>query len=473
MGIDRAIDDAMRPAADFLSGIIFFTVPILGAEAPLIVFWLVAGGLFFTFYLRFVNIRGFLHALAIVSGRYADRRDPGEISQFRALTTAVAGTVGIGNMAGVAVAISVGGPGAAFWLAVAGALGMSTKFAECTLGVLFRRANPDGSVSGGPMYYLEAGLRQLGRPRLGRGLGIFYAIAMVIGCLGIGNMFQSNQAAEMFQIITGREDSLFADKSWLIGLALALCVGLVIIGGIKSIGSVTVRLVPAMAVIYIFLALLFLILNAEGIPGAVAAIWSGAFAPEGLAGGALGALIVGFRRATFSNEAGLGSAAIAHSTARTPLPASEGYVGLLEPFIDTVVICMMSAVVIVIYQPVLSGGVNGIELTISAFESTLPWSAAPIGVAAILFAFSTMLGWSYYGLKAFTYLAGEGQVRDIGFKALFCIFVVLGASVELESLVNLSDALIFIVAIPNLIGLYIMAPIVRREIARYRSARQA
>ena len=235
-----------------------------------------------------------------MSGRYADRRDPGEISQFRALTTAVAGTVGIGNMAGVAVAISVGGPGAAFWLAVAGALGMSTKFAECTLGVLFRRANPDGSVLGGPMYYLEAGLRQLGRPRLGRGLGIFYAIAMVIGCLGIGNMFQSNQAAEMFQIITGREDSLFADKSWLIGLALALCVGLVIIGGIKSIGSVTVRLVPAMAVLYIFLALLFLILNAERIPGAVAAIWSGAFAPEGLAGGALGALIVGFRRATFS-----------------------------------------------------------------------------------------------------------------------------------------------------------------------------
>ena len=473
MGIDQAIDDAMRPAADFLSGVVFFTVPILGADAPLIVFWLVAGGLFFTIYLRFVNIRGFLHALAVVSGRYADRRDPGEISQFRALTTAVAGTVGIGNMAGVAVAISVGGPGAAFWLAVAGALGMSTKFAECTLGVLFRRANPDGSVSGGPMYYLEAGLRQLGRPRLGRGLGLFYAIAMVIGCLGIGNMFQSNQAAEMFQIITGREDSLFADKSWLIGLALALCVGLVIIGGIKSIGSVTVRLVPAMAVLYIFLALLFLILNVVSIPGAVAAIWSGAFAPGGLAGGALGALIVGFRRATFSNEAGLGSAAIAHSAARTPLPASEGYVGLLEPFIDTIVICMMSAVVIVIYQPVLSGGVNGIELTISAFESTLPWSATPIGIAAILFAFSTMLGWSYYGLKAFTYLAGEGRVRDIGFKALFCLFVVLGASVELESLVNLSDALIFIVAIPNLIGLYVMAPIVRREIARYRSTRQA
>ena len=320
MGIDRAIDDAMRPAADFLSGIIFFTVPILGAEAPLIVFWLVAGGLFFTLYLRFVNIRGFLHALAIVSGRYADRRDPGEISQFRALTTAVAGTVGIGNMAGVAVAISVGGPGAAFWLAVAGALGMSTKFAECTLGVLFRRANPDGSVSGGPMYYLEAGLRQLGRPGLGRGLGLFYAIAMVIGCLGIGNMFQSNQAAEMLQIITGREDSPFADKSWLIGLALALCVGLVIIGGIKSIGSVTVRLVPAMAVLYIFLALLFLILNVESIPGAVAAIWSGAFAPEGLAGGALGALIVGFRRATFSKRSRIGQRR--HRPLRSPRPPS-------------------------------------------------------------------------------------------------------------------------------------------------------
>ena len=471
MNIDEAIDDAVRPAADFLSGIVFYQAPLLGVEVPLIVVWLVLGGLFFTLYFRFINVRGFLHSVAILSGRYADRSDPGELTQLRALTTAVAGTVGIGNMAGVAVAISVGGPGAAFWLAVAGLLGMSTKFTECTLGVLFRRANPDGSVSGGPMYYLESGLRQLGWPKLGRGLGLFYALAMVIGCLGIGNMFQSNQAADMFVILTGRDDSFFADKAWLIGLALAFVVGLVIIGGIRSIGSTTVRLVPAMALLYIILALLFMAFNIEKVPGAIAAICSNAFNPEGLAGGALGSLIIGFQRATFSNEAGLGSAAIAHSTARTPRPVSEGYVALLEPFIDTVVICMMSAVVIVIYgAPNTGGEVIGIELTITAFESTLGWSATPIGIAAILFAFSTMLAWSYYGLKAFTYLAGEGRLRDIGFKLFFLLFVIIGASLELGALVNLSDALILIVAIPNLLGLYLMAPIVKRELQRYRAA---
>ncbi len=471
MNIDEAIDDAVRPAADFLSGIVFYQAPLLGVEVPLIVVWLVLGGLFFTLYFRFINVRGFLHSVAILSGRYADRSDPGELTQLRALTTAVAGTVGIGNMAGVAVAISVGGPGAAFWLAVAGLLGMSTKFTECTLGVLFRRANPDGSVSGGPMYYLESGLRQLGWPKLGRGLGLFYALAMVIGCLGIGNMFQSNQAADMFVILTGREDSFFADKAWLIGLALAFVVGLVIIGGIRSIGSTTVRLVPAMALLYIIMALLFMAFNIEKVPGAIAAICANAFNPEGLAGGALGALIIGFQRATFSNEAGLGSAAIAHSTARTPRPVSEGYVALLEPFIDTVVICMMSAVVIVIYgAPNTGGEVVGIELTITAFESTLGWSATPIGIAAILFAFSTMLAWSYYGLKAFTYLTGEGRLRDMGFKLFFLLFVIIGASLELGALVNLSDALILIVAIPNLLGLYLMAPIVKRELQRYRAA---
>ena len=471
MNIDQRIDSLMRPVADLLSGIIFFTVPILGVDFPLIVAWLVVGGVFFTFYFRFINVRGFLHALAIVRGKYADPDDPGELSQLRALTTAIAGTVGIGNMAGVAIAISVGGPGAAFWMAFAGLFGMSTKFAECTLGVLFRRANPDGSVSGGPMYYLEVGLQRLGWPTTGRLLGVFYAAAMVMGCLGIGNMFQSNQAAEMLIIVTGRDGSFFADKAWLVGLGLALLVALVIVGGIKSIGSATVRLVPAMALLYMFLALLFVAINIDKVPGAVTSILTGAFDPEGLAGGLLGTLIIGFRRATFSNEAGLGSASIAHAAARTPLPASEGYVALLGPFIDTLVISMMSAIVIIIYNPVLTGDVTGIQLTISAFQSTLPWADIPIAVAAILFAFSTMLGWSYYGLKAFTYLTGEGRIRDLGFKLLFCAFVVIGASVELGSLIDVSDALVFIVAIPNLIGLYIMAPVVKREIERYRAAR--
>ena len=471
MGIDRLIDQIMRPVADAVAGFVFFPVPLFGAEMPLIVLWLVAGGLFFTLYLRFINVRGFAQALRIVSGRYAHEGDPGEISQFSALSTAVSGTVGIGNIAGVAVAISTGGPGATFWLMVAGLLGMSSKFAECTLGVLYRRRNPDGSVSGGPMHYLERGLGERGWPALGRALGLFYAAAMVFGCLGIGNMFQSNQAAAIFIDITGAEASVFAGRGWLFGLVLAVVVALVIIGGIQSIARTTVKLVPTMAVLYVSLALLTIALNADRLPGAIAAIWNGAFTSTGMAGGAVGALVIGFRRAVFSNEAGLGSAAIAHATARTPQPASEGFVALLEPFIDTVVICTLSALVITttVYDPALAtGDISGIELTTRAFASTLPWSPIPLAVAAILFAFSTMIAWAYYGLKAFTYLAGEGRLQRLGFNTVFCAFVVVGAGINLGALIDLSDALVFVVAIPNLIGLYLMAPIVRRELERYR-----
>ena len=471
MTIDQRIDAAVRPVADAVSGIVFYALPLPGAELPLIVAWLAAGGLFFTLYLRFINVRGFAQALRIVSGRYARAGDPGEISQFSALTTAVSGTVGIGNMAGVAVAISTGGPGATFWLIVAGLLGMSAKFAECTLGVRYRRRNPDGSVSGGPMHYLERGLGERGWPALGRALGIFYAAALVLGCLGIGNMFQSNQAAAMLIEITGAEASFFAGRGWLLGLLLASVVALVIISGIRSIASTTVRLVPAMALLYVALALLVIGLNAGRLPAAIGAIWQGAFTATGVAGGALGALVIGFRRAVFSNEAGLGSAAIAHATARTPQPASEGHVALLEPFIDTVVICTLTALVITttVYDPALAaGGVSGIELTARAFASTLAWSPVPLAVCVILFAFSTIIAWAYYGLKAFTYLAGEGRLQRLGFNAAFCAFVVAGASVNLGALIDLSDALVFVVAIPNLIGLYLMAPVVRRELASYR-----
>ena len=471
MTIDQRIDAALRPVADAVSGVVFYALPLPGVELPLIVAWLVAGGLFFTVYLRFINIRGFREALRIVSGSRARAGDPGEISQFSALTTAVSGTVGIGNMAGVAVAISTGGPGATLWLIVAGLLGMSAKFAECTLGVLYRRRNADGSVSGGPMHYLERGLGARGWPVLGRRLGIFYAAALTAGCLGIGNMFQSNQAAAILIDITGGGASPLAGRGWLIGLLLAGAVALVILGGIRTISGTTVRLVPAMALLYVTMAMLVIGLNADRLPAAFAAIWQGAFTPDGVAGGALGALVIGFRRAVFSNEAGIGSAAIAHATARTAQPASEGLVALLEPFIDTVVICTMTALVITttIYDPALAtGDISGIELTTRAFASTLGWSPLPLAVAAILFAFSTMIAWAYYGLKAFTYLAGEGRWQDLGFKFTFCAFVVVGASIDLGAVIDLSDALVFVVAIPNLIGLYLLAPVVRRELARYR-----
>ena len=466
--MDQFIDATMKPIANFVSAFIFASVPVFGTEVPLIVFWLVAGGVFFTGYSRFINVRGFAQAVRIVSGRYKDPDDPGEISQFQALTTAVSGTVGVGNIANVAVAISLGGPGATFWMIVAGLLGMSTKFAECTLGVRYRRDNPDGSVSGGPMYYLERGLADLHCARLGKGLGIFYAGSIVIGCIGIGNMFQSNQATAIF--LTVANIGFLSDNAWLVGVALAILVGVVIVGGIKSIANTTSKLVPAMALLYIAMALLVIGLNADRLPGALVAIWNGAFSPEGIAGGALGVLIHGFRRAVFSNEAGLGSAAIAHATARTPKPVSEGFVALLEPFIDTVVICTMTGLVIVttVYEPALAGStVSGIELTTRAFASTLSWSPIPLALAALLFAYSTMIAWAYYGLKAFTYLAGEGRAADLGFKVFFCAFVVIGSSVNLGALIDLSDALIFTVAIPNLLGLYFLAPVVKRELDNY------
>ncbi len=476
--IDQIIEQSMRPLADAVSGAVFYSVPVFGAEVPLIVAWLIAGGVFFTLYLRFINLRGFAHALAVVSGRYARPGDPGEVSQFQALTAAVSGTVGIGNIAGVAVAISIGGPGATFWLIVAGLLGMSTKFAECTLGVMYRDRHADGSVSGGPMHYLARGLAEHGWPRLGRSLGIFYAAAMVFGCLGIGNMFQSNQATAILTDVTGGEASIFAGRAYLAGLLLAAAVGLVIVGGIRTIATTTARLVPAMALLYVISAATIIALNADAVPAALGAIWHGAFAPQGVAGGAVGVMIMGFRRAVFSNEAGLGSAAIAHATARTREPVSEGFVALLEPFIDTVVICTMTALVIIttVYDPALANGdVNGIELTVAAFANTLPWSPVPLSVAAILFAYSTMITWSYYGLTAFLYLVetAGAQARFAnwagrGFKLFFLAFVVLGSGVQLGSLVDLSDALVFIVAVPNMLGLYLLAPRVRKELLRYR-----
>jgi len=429
------------------------------------VLWLIAGGVFFTCYLGFINIRGFKHAIRLVKGDFADPKNPGDITQFQALTTAVSGTVGIGNIAGVAVAISVGGPGAVFWLIVAGFLSMSTKFAECTLGVLYRQTNSDNTISGGPMYYLEHGLAELNWPKIGKALGLFYAAAVVIGCLGIGNMFQSNQAATIMIDVTGGDQSIFASRAWLVGLLLAIATALVIIGGIKSIAATTSRLVPFMALIYLIMAAMVLVLNADKIPAAFVAIWNGAFSPQGVSGGILGVMIIGFRRAVFSNEAGLGSAAIAHATAKTDRPVSEGYVALLEPFIDTVVICTITALVIIttVYDPTLaSREMGGIEITTEAFASTLSWSPIPLSIVAILFAFSTIISWAYYGSKAF-----ENKLANLIFKLVFLGFVVIGSSIQLSSVVDLSDALVFVVAIPNLIGLYLLAPIIRRELKAY------
>ena len=469
-GIDAAINAAVAPVAEALSAFIFYSVEIGGAQLPLIVIWLIAAAAFFTVYFGFINIRGFPHALRLVRGDYADPQHKGEVSHFQALATAVSGTVGIGNIGGVAIVISLGGPGATFWLMLAGFLGMSTKFAECIAGVKYRRENPDGTVSGGPMYYLEQSLRDRGLTFLAKPMGSFYALAIVIGCLGIGNMFQSNQAFRQFVYITGGEAGPFADKGWLFGLCLALIVGAVIIGGLRSIARVTSKLVPFMAVSYLVLSVLIIAMNAERLPWAITAIFTEAFNPQALSGGFLGVMILGFQRAVFSNEAGIGSAAIAHSAVRTDEPATEGFVGLLEPFIDTVVICTLTALVILttVYEPGLAGsGIQGIELTSRAFASTLSWSTLPLSCIAILFAFSTMISWSYYGLKGWTYLLGEGKRKEAVFKILFCVFGVLGCTVQLGAVLDFSDAMVFLIAVPNIIGLYLLAPVLKQELQGY------
>ena len=469
MSLDERINQTISPVTDVIAGVIFYSVPVSDEIAiPVIVVWLVVAALFATIYFNFISVRAFGHAVDLVKGDYSNPKDAGEVSHFQALATALSGTVGLGNIAGVAIAVSIGGPGATFWMIVAGFLGMSLKFAECTLGVKYRNEYADGTVSGGPMYYLSKGLAERGMGGLGKGLAIFFAICCIAGSLGGGNMFQANQSFQQFVNVTGGADSFMADKGWLFGLIVAGLVGVVIIGGIQSIAKVTEKVVPFMAVIYCTAAVIIIVMNIDLVPAAFGSIIGGAFNPEGVAGGAIGALIQGFRRAAFSNEAGIGSASIAHSAVRTKEPITEGLVALHEPFIDTVVICTMTALVIVITGTYTAGGgMSGVELTSLAFESAFSWFPYILAVAVILFAFSTMLSWSYYGAKCWTYLFGESRSMDLLFKLIFCIFVVIGASMNLGPVIDFSDSAIFAMSIANIIGLYILFPVVKEELTSY------
>jgi AGCS family alanine or glycine:cation symporter len=464
--IDDAINSAIAPVSNAVSSLIFYSVDVGGTQFPLIVGWLVIAAAIFTVYFGFVQFRKFGHAIALVRGDYADPNDAGEVSHFQALATALSGTVGLGNIAGVAVAVSIGGPGATFWMIVAGLMGMASKFTECTLGVKYRNEYPDGTVSGGPMYYLSKGFAERGMAGAGRVLAVVFAVCCIGGSIGGGNMFQSNQAFQQMVNVTGGDASILAGNGWLFGLIMAAALGVVIIGGIKSIARVTEKIVPLMAVIYVGAGLIIIAVNHDKIAWAFGEIVDGAFTGGGVAGGILGALIQGFKRAAFSNEAGIGSASIAHSAVRTKEPVTEGYVALLEPFIDTVVICTMTALVITISGS-LSTGLTGVELTSAAFATVVPWFPIVLAVAVVLFAFSTMISWSYYGLKAWTYLFGESLAMDVLFKLLFCCFTVLGASMNLGPVIDFSDSMIFAMAIPNIIGLYVLMPVVRNEVNSY------
>ncbi|NBC06190.1 MAG: amino acid carrier protein [Bacteroidetes bacterium] len=478
--IDAAINSVMEPLTEVVAGAVFSEVTIAGFSIPFVLIWLIAGAVIFTFYTGFVNFRAFGHAINVVRGKYDDPDDAGEVSHFQALTAALSGTVGIGNIAGVAIAVSLGGAGATFWMILAGLFGMTSKFVECSLGVMYRNYNVDGSVSGGPMYYLDKGFREKGPAwgAVGKVLAVLFSIACIGGSFGGGNMVQVNQAAQQLIDVTGGQGSFLAEKSWIFGVVMAIVVGMIIIGGIKSIARVTDKIVPFMVGVYVIGALVVLGYHFREIPGAFGQIIDGAMNADAMYGGVIGVLIQGFRRAAFSNEAGIGSASIAHAAVRTDEPISEGVVALLEPFIDTVVICTITALVIVItnYGGVgaadtlanaQAGDLDGITLTSASFETVMSWFPPILSVAVILFALSTMISWSYYGLKSWTYLFGENKTNELIYKGIFCIFVVIGSAISAKSVFDFGDAMIFAMCFPNVLGLYVLLPNVMRAYKDY------
>jgi len=500
-GLDQRIDEVFGNATGWFVDLIFYQIPF---TENIKIFWvlfpLIIGATYFTFYFNFINFRGFFTSVNIIRGKYDDidhheslfeegistpgedikgtiaiENHEGEVSHFQALTAALSGTVGLGNIAGVAIAISIGGAGATFWMIVAGLLGMASKFVECTLGVKYRDISKDGTVYGGPMYYLTKGLESKGYKKLGKILAVLFAIFVIGGSFGGGNMFQVNQAFQLIEHITGGNDSILHERGWLFGVVMAIFVGIVIIGGIKKIAKVTDKIVPFMVVIYVGAALFVLIAKYDMIGDAMIQIWNGAFSPVGIAGGAVGVMVQGFRRAAFSNEAGVGSASIAHSAVKTKFAASEGMVALLEPFIDTVVVCTMTALVLVITGNVAAENASlndaqAILLTSGAFESVISWFPYMLTIAVVLFAFSTMISWSYYGFQGWAFLFGRTRKAEYTYKILFLVFVVIGSAASLGSVIGFSDAMIFAMMVPNMIGLVLLAPKVKEELNKYLTA---
>ena len=482
-GIDQKIDEAFQPISEFFSKRVFFPI----GDYPFVIYLLVGSAIFFTVYFVFPNIRYFLTSVNVVRGKYdeiekdGDDSKDGEVSHFQALTTAVSGTVGNGNIAGVALAIALGGPGATFWMIICGLMGMSLKFVECTLGVYYRDVDENGVVYGGPMYYLSKGLKEKGFKNLGKITAVLFAIFCIGGSFGGGNAAQANQAAIVLKDLLGMESTF---SGAIIGLLLAVIVGIIIIGGIKRIASVTEKIVPFMALLYIIACIYILAVNFSFLDDAFALIIQEAFNPTAIGvGGFIGVLMIGFKRAAFSNEAGVGSASIAHSAVKTKYAASEGLVALLEPFIDTVVICTLTALVIITFNStgifsyggeggVMIDGViyEGAGITSKAFAEYIPFSDIFLTVAVVLFAVSTMISWSYYGLQSWKYLFGRSYKSDLTYKLLFLSFVIIGSAASMNSILAFSDAMIFAMVFPNMIGLYLLFPVVKNQLNKYLNA---
>jgi len=445
-------------AIDALSGFVFYEIEILGAPLPVIVVWMGLPMLILTVYFGFINLRSFRTAFNILRGKYHDTTAPGEVTQFQALSTALSGTVGLGNIAGVAIAISMGGPGAAFWMMVIGFFAMTLKFAECTLGVKYRREHADGTISGGPMYYLGRGLAARGWTRIGAVLAWSYAIFALPALLQIA---QVNQSYSQFSAVTG------IDAPWIFGIVVGFLVAIVIMGGIASIAKVTVRLVPLMAAIYIGAALFILFGHLAEIPAAVGLILSEAFRPEAGIGAVVGAIVWGMRRAVYSTEAGLGSATIAHAAAKTREPVSEGLVALLEPFIDTVVISSMTALVIIVTGAYKLEGLDDIQMTSAAFNSVIEGFDIVLAIAVLLFAYSTIISWGYYSSRVWTFVFGFSSASQTSFKIVYVVALVPGAVLTMQQVFDIMDSFFFLMAVPNIIGIYLMAGELKRDARSY------
>lgn len=475
-GAMAAADRAMGAVNTVIGSVLFFDVMFWDDEhtVPFIVLWLVIAAVFLTFRMGFINIRAFGHAVNITRGKFTPPGTAGDVSHFQALSTALSATVGLGNIAGVAIAISLGGPGATFWMIVAGLLGMTSKFTECTLGQMYREVRPDGRILGGPMQYLSKGMAELRKPGLGKVLAVLFAILCIGGSLGGGNSFQVNQSLNAMQ----ETFPVLSTAPWAYGLIMTFLTGIVIVGGIKRIANVAEAIVPIMCVVYLLGAIAVISMNADAVPAALGSIFTQAFAPDAVYGGIIGTLVVGFQRAAFSNEAGAGSAAIAHSAAKSEYPVREGIVALLEPFIDTVIVCTITALVMVItgaynnpaYADLIAGS-KGAALTSRAFSEEISWFPYVISAVVFMFAYSTMISWSYYGERCAVWLLGEGASKY--YKALFLLFVFLGSVITSANVLNFGDLMILGMAFPNLIGVYFLHGKVRHAIneywARYKS----
>lgn len=461
--IAERINATLTPVADAVSAVVFFSVDLLGVSLPLVVVWLMLAGLVLTLALGLINIRGFGHGWKLLFTRRGDPNAPGEITHFQALSAALSGTIGLGNIASVPVALTLGGPGALFWMVVAGFFGMSAKFAECALAVKYRRVLPDGRTLGGPMLYIEAVFARLGMNRVGKTLAVFFALMAMGASVSV---FQVNQAHAQFANVTT------VSAPVVFGVIMASAVAAIVLGGIRRVGAAARLIVPAMGLLYVGAALTILALNVEAIPGAVSVIFAGAFGLDAAGGGIVGALINGMKRATYSSEAGVGSAAIAHSAVKTREPLTEGYVALLEPFIDTIVVCTLTGLVVVVtgvYEPFLfQPEAVGIEITSAAFAQTFSWFPYLLLVASLLFAFSTLVSWAFYGSQAAAYLFGPTRATDVTFKLVLCLLLSTGAAISLSAILNFIDSMLFAMAVPNVIALYLLLPELRRDVEDYR-----